>query len=119
MFYAGRMAAMPPVLKSNAGHEVDIVRPMLYLTEKDIEVYALEKQFKTVGCACPVCPIHPEFDDAQTDLKRFSMKKMINEMHKHNPQMYDHARKALKNLELNRFFMSQSMFEDKGVRYEG
>lgn len=118
MFYAGRMAAMPPVLKSNAGHEADIIRPMLYLTEKDIEIFSLEKQFKTVGCACPVCPIHPEFDDAQTDLKRFSMKKTINEMAKHNSQMYDHARKALKNLELDRFFMSQGMLAKKGIEHE-
>ncbi|MCI5073227.1 tRNA 2-thiocytidine(32) synthetase TtcA [bacterium] len=118
MFYAGRMAAMPPVLKSNAGHEAEIIRPMLYLTEQDIAVFSLEKQFKTVGCACPVCPIHPEFDDAQSDLKRFSMKKVIRDMAKHNPQMFDHARKALKNLEFDRFFMNNSMLTKKGIEYE-
>ena len=111
MFYAGRTAAMPPVLESNAGHNIDILRPMLYSTEKDLEQYARDKVFKTVGCACPVCPIHPEFDDGQTDLKRFSMKKMIKQMSQHNPQMHDHARRAFKNLETSRFFTPKMVSE--------
>ena len=102
LFYSGKMAALPPVLKSHKGY-ADILRPLLYCKEDDLQAFAKEVAFRTVGCACPICPIHPEFDE-HSDLKRMKMKKMIREMNKDIPHLHDSARTALKNLELDRFF---------------
>lgn len=102
MFYSGRMASLPPVLLSNAGN-VPIIRPLLYSTEADLRALVLSIGFKSVGCACPICPIHPEFD-GHDDLKRIAMKKHIQNMAEKMPSFYESARAALKNLELTRFF---------------
>lgn len=102
LFYSGRMAAMPPVLLSDKGY-APILRPLLYCQERDLKTLFLEIGFKSVGCACPICPIHPEFE-AHDDLKRMKMKGIIRNMAQEIPSFYDSGRAALKNLEPRRFF---------------
>ncbi|MCB0308984.1 MAG: hypothetical protein KDD48_06395 [Bdellovibrionales bacterium] len=110
MFYSGRMAALPPVLHSDSGY-VPIIRPLLYSTEHDLTQGFKAISYKSVGCACPICPIHPEFD-GHDDLKRMAMKKHIRAMAADNPSFYDSARTALKSVELSRFFDVRHM--DRG-----
>lgn len=102
LFYSGRMAALPPVLLSNA-ENVPIIRPLLYCEESILAELFKQTGFKSVGCACPICPIHPEFD-GHDDLKRMAMKRHINDMAKNIPHLYESARTALKSLEIKRFF---------------
>jgi tRNA 2-thiocytidine biosynthesis protein TtcA len=109
LFFGGRMAALPPVLLSNAGH-VPILRPLLYLSESDLAEYARLRGFKAVGCNCPVCPSHPEHE--HEDLKRKEMKRWIAELAKGNPALREHARSALKKLEVSRFLDPD--FSEKG-----
>jgi tRNA 2-thiocytidine biosynthesis protein TtcA len=100
LFFGGRLASLPPVLLSNAGH-VPILRPLLHCTEGDLAEYARLKGFRTVGCTCPICPSHPEHE--HTDLKRKEMKRWIAELTAQNPGLREHARSALQKLETSRF----------------
>lgn len=101
LFFGGRLAALPPVLLSNAGH-VPILRPLLFLTEEELAEYVRLRGFKTVGCACPVCPSHPEHE--HSDLRRKQVKQWIAELAKEFPQLREHARAALRKVEVSRFF---------------
>jgi len=49
LFFGGRMAAMPPKLKSDDGRNI-VIRPLAYLRERDIAEYAAQKQFPIIPC---------------------------------------------------------------------
>jgi tRNA 2-thiocytidine biosynthesis protein TtcA len=110
LFFGGRMAALPPVLLSDSGH-VPILRPLLYIAEQDLADYVRLKEFRAVGCTCPVCPTHPEHE--HTDLKRKEVKRWITELARDHPQLREQARAALRRLETSRFF--DPRYGEKGV----
>src|SRR5699024_4642869 len=49
MFHGGRMASMPPKLKSDAGDNV-VIRPLAYCRERDIGKYAQLQQYPIIPC---------------------------------------------------------------------
>ncbi len=110
LFFGGRLAALPPVLLSDAGH-VPILRPLLYCSEKDLASYAKEAELPVIGCACPVCPTHPEHE--HNDLKRKRIKEWIAKLSVEIPQLREQAKAALKKVETDRFldpkFTSKTM----------
>lgn len=110
LFYGGRLAALPPVLLSNAGH-VPVIRPLLYCEEIDLGEFAKAEELKSVGCACPVCPTHPEHEFS--DLKRHAMKSLINRVSTEVPNLRSSVRTALRNLRPDRFM--DARFTEKAL----
>ncbi|HLG20774.1 MAG TPA: ATP-binding protein [Bdellovibrionota bacterium] len=110
LFYGGRMAALPPVLLSNAGH-VPVIRPILYCEERWLAMYSHERQFPVVGCTCPVCPTHPEHE--YSDLKRKRVKQLISVLAVEIPDLHASMRSALSRLEPSRFL--DPRFSEKGT----
>jgi tRNA 2-thiocytidine biosynthesis protein TtcA len=100
LLYGGRTAALPPVLISDSGH-VPILRPLLYCSEEDLGRYAKEAGFPVIGCACPVCPTHP--DHEFSDLKRKRVKEWVARMALDIPQLREQMKGALRKLETDRF----------------
>lgn len=49
MFYGGKMKSMPPKLISDDGKQI-VIRPLAYCKEKDIEKYAIAKEFPIIPC---------------------------------------------------------------------
>ena len=47
MFYGGKLKSMPPKLISDDGKQI-VIRPLAYCKEKDIEKYAVAKQFPNI-----------------------------------------------------------------------
>jgi tRNA 2-thiocytidine biosynthesis protein TtcA len=101
LFFNGRAAALPPVLVSDSGH-VPILRPLLYCTEADLDAYVRRLGLEAVGCACPVCPTHPEHEFS--DLKRKRVRAWIETLAAGIPNLRETARAALRSLEPERFF---------------
>lgn len=100
LFYGGKIAALPPVLLSDSG-KVPVIRPLLYCEERELRAFAEAEGFSTIGCACPVCPTHP--DHEFSDLKRMKMKQLIAQLALEMPALHSSARGALRKLEPSRF----------------
>ena len=78
MTYNGAISSMPPKLSMFNG-DIEIIRPLIQLTERDIQYYARVRNFMGELSKCP----HAE------DTKRHDIKKIINELqslHKHAKQ---------------------------------
>ena len=53
LFHKGEFAGMLPKLKME-DYDVTIIRPLIYLSEKEIVAFAKEHKFLRVTCQCPV-----------------------------------------------------------------
>jgi tRNA 2-thiocytidine biosynthesis protein TtcA len=89
-FYVGRLAAMSPkMLADNKKHTV--IRPLVYVEERDIIRFATESNFPIICCACPVC--------GSADQKRKQMKNLLKELAKDNPRIKNSMIRALSNVQ--------------------
>jgi tRNA 2-thiocytidine biosynthesis protein TtcA len=75
MLFVGRLAAMAPKLLSDDGKNV-VIRPLVYVEEKEIRAYAQKMHFPIVCCQCPImCG-----ETVHGDYKRRMLKKLIDEL---------------------------------------
>jgi tRNA 2-thiocytidine biosynthesis protein TtcA len=77
-FYVGTLAAMSPKLLAENGQQT-VIRPFVYVEERDLAAFAKTNEFPVICCACPVCGI--------VEQKRKRMKKLIRELAAENPQL--------------------------------
>jgi tRNA 2-thiocytidine biosynthesis protein TtcA len=70
-FYVGTLAAMSPKLRADNEEHI-VIRPFVYVEEKDIIAFCRENGFPVICCACPVCGV--------VDQKRKRMKQLIREL---------------------------------------
>lgn len=77
-FYVGTLAAMSPKLLADSGDQT-VIRPFVYVEEKDIVAFTRTNEFPVICCACPVCGV--------VDQKRKKMKRLIAELAKENPHL--------------------------------
>jgi tRNA 2-thiocytidine biosynthesis protein TtcA len=89
LFYSGKLAAMPPKLRSADGKNI-VIRPLILCAEEDIAEYAVQKQFPVIPCN--LC-------GSQENLHRARMKQLINRLHQENPKVKGNMIAALGNLQ--------------------
>jgi len=89
-FYAGTLRGMPPHLRRE-GESVNIIRPLAYCMEKDIQVFATASNFPVIPCASPHC--------GAADRRRQVIKKMLTELEADHPDVRNQLRRALGNLQ--------------------
>jgi tRNA 2-thiocytidine biosynthesis protein TtcA len=75
MFYAGKLKAMPPKLRSDDGKHI-VIRPLAYVPEKLLERYAQDMNFPII--LCDLC-------GSQPNLQRQVMKEMLRDWEKKHP----------------------------------
>ena len=75
MFYAGKLKAMPPKLRSDDGKHI-VIRPLAYVPEKLLERYAAAMNFPITPC---------DLCGSQPNLQRGAMKQMLREWEKKYP----------------------------------
>ncbi len=88
MFYGGRMAAMPPKLRSDDGRNI-VIRPMAYCCERDISKYARIRDFPIIPCN--LC-------GSQENLQRQNIKKMLAQWERESPGRLNTIFRSIRNI---------------------
>jgi tRNA 2-thiocytidine biosynthesis protein TtcA len=88
MFYAGKLKTMPPKLLSTDKRHI-VIRPLAYVSERDIERYARAREFPIIPCN--LC-------GSQENLKRNEMKQLLREWEKRYPGRVETMLNSLKHV---------------------
>ena len=88
MFHGGRLAAMPPRLMNDDG-DVEVLRPLIYCSEPDLEKFAEHMAFPIIPC---------DLCGSQDGLERNAMKAMLDDIEKRMPGRKDIMIRALGNV---------------------
>ncbi|MEX0870627.1 MAG: tRNA 2-thiocytidine(32) synthetase TtcA, partial [Aquisalimonadaceae bacterium] len=91
MFYGGKLATMPPKLKSNDGKHV-VIRPLAYVPERYLERYAELKNYPIIPC---------DLCGSQENLKRARIKQMIRAWEVEEPKRLNVILRSLQNVKLS------------------
>ena len=105
LFYAGKLKAMPPKLRSDDGQNM-VIRPLAYCKEKDIEKYAELMQFPIIPCN--LC-------GSQENLQRQAMKKMLENWDKNTPGRVESIFASIQNIAPSQLADSQ-LFDFAGLQ---
>lgn len=89
LFYGGRLAAMPPKLRSRDGEHV-VIRPLAYVPEAYAARYAELKAFPIIPCN--LC-------GSQANLKRQAIKDMLQQWQAEDPKRLTNILRALQNVQ--------------------
>jgi tRNA 2-thiocytidine biosynthesis protein TtcA len=88
-FFVGSLKAMSASMLADNGHTT-VIRPLVYVEEKDISCFSATNGFPVVCCRCPVC--------GAADMQRKRMKSLLNELEKENPSVKRSLLTALSNV---------------------
>lgn len=88
MFFTGKLAAMPPKLKSDDGRNI-LIRPLSLIAEKDLRELSQAWAFPIIPCN--LC-------GSQEGMKRQKIKKLLNDLEKEIPQIGNSMLKAMSNI---------------------
>ena len=98
MLYAGQIQTMMPKLHSNKYPNMEIIRPMYYIREHDINFWKKYNDLDFIRCACRFT------EQASCDnglSKRKEIKDLIKELHKVNPYVENNIYRSMYNVNLN------------------
>ena len=88
LFHHAKLSAMPPKLRSDDGQHV-VIRPLAYVSERDIEQHAQARGFPIIPCN--LC-------GSQENLQRKQVKKMLDAWERESPGRIDQIARALGNI---------------------
>ncbi|WP_440995246.1 tRNA 2-thiocytidine(32) synthetase TtcA [Arhodomonas sp. SL1] len=89
LFYGGRMAAMPPKLRSRDGEHV-VIRPLAYVPEAYTARYSELREFPIIPC---------DLCGSQSNLKRQAIKGMLQQWDAEDPKRLTNILRALQNVQ--------------------
>lgn len=89
LFFGGRLKAMPPKLQSEDGRHI-VIRPLAYVSERDVERYARARQFPIIPCT--LC-------GSQENAQRRQIKQMLQAWERDYPGRTESIFSALRSVE--------------------
>lgn len=93
ILYAGGFKTMMPKLRASNFEGIELIRPLFYIREKDIQRWASFSGVWPLNCACMVAA-------KRTSNKRYEIKDMIEQMKKTNPDVEKCIFNSALNVEL-------------------
>ncbi|GAB4223430.1 MAG: tRNA 2-thiocytidine(32) synthetase TtcA [Francisella sp.] len=100
IFYQGQIKSMPPKFITQ-DRENTVIRPMIYVQEKDLITFAKEENFPIIPCN--LC-------GSQENLKRQKVKKLIQDLAMENPKVPSNILNSLANV-LPSHLMDKRLFD--------
>jgi tRNA 2-thiocytidine biosynthesis protein TtcA len=88
-FFVGSLKAMAPAMLADNG-VTTVIRPLVYVEERDIIPFSRANSFPVVCCCCPVCGV--------VDQQRKRMKRLLTELEREIPFVKRSLLKALANV---------------------
>jgi tRNA 2-thiocytidine biosynthesis protein TtcA len=88
-FFGGSLKAMAASMLADNGI-ITVIRPLVYLAEKDIITFSRQAELPVVCCCCPVC--------GTADMQRKRMKRLLSELQEDIPHVKNSLLKALSNV---------------------
>ena len=104
LFYAGKLKAMPPKLRSKDGRHL-VIRPLAFVKEVDLARYAELRGFPIIPC---------DLCGSQDDLKRKKVKAFLQEWERGSPGCSDSIAAALTNVAPS-LLMDQRLFDFRSL----
>lgn len=89
-FFVGSLKAMAAKMLADNGLTT-VIRPLVYVEEKEIISLSHANNFPVVCCRCPVCGV--------ADMQRKRMKSLLADLEKENPSVKRSMLKALSNVQ--------------------
>lgn len=89
-FFVGSLKAMAPSMLADNG-ETTVIRPLVYVEEREIIQFSRANRFPVVCCCCPVC--------GKADQQRKRMKGLLSELERENPFVKRSLLRALANVQ--------------------
>ena len=93
MFYAGTVKTMIPKVSSTSG-KMAVIRPLVYIKEKDIIAYTQRNEIKAMSCGCPI-------ESGKVDSKRREIKELLAQLEKTNPNVKQSIFNSMKNINID------------------
>ncbi len=98
ILYGGEIKSMMPKLHSNNFENMQLIRPLYYVKEKDIKAWASYNNLEFIRCACRFTE---NIANGDTDSKRFETKNLIASLKKTNPNVEYNIFKSVYNVNLD------------------
>ena len=108
LFFGGKLKAMPPKLVSDDGAHV-VIRPLAYVQERDLALYAAVKQFPIIPC---------DLCGSQPTLQRKQMKDLMREWEKRFPGRVESIFRSLQDVRPSHL-MDRGLFDFAAVAATG
>jgi tRNA 2-thiocytidine biosynthesis protein TtcA len=89
LFFAGRLSAMPARYTSDDGKHT-VIRPMVYVEERDLTELADARAYPLVRCSCPTCGLPEQ--------QRQQMKRMLAGLEEQHPGLKTRMLAAMRNV---------------------
>ncbi len=105
LFHGGKLAAMPARLMNDEG-DVEVLRPLIYCAEPDLQKFAEAMAFPIIPC---------DLCGSQEGLERNAMKAMLDELERKMPGRKDVMIRALGNIRPSHM-LDPKLFDFLGLR---
>lgn len=102
MLWGGQIQTMMPKLRSTNYEGMELIRPMYYIREDDIEAWRDFNGLRFLRCACRFTEqTEASPDDKESDSKRLETKRLIRELKKSNPHIEANIFNSMRNVNVD------------------
>lgn len=114
MLYGAQIQTMMPKLKSTNFEEMELIRPLYFVREKDIIAWQKYNNLEFLQCACKFTEKYYSKKSNNEDAsKRKKVKKLIAQIAKDDPQIEYNIFKSVENVNLSTIISYKDKFNNK------